>query len=224
MGSSGIEYALTNWWRTRGSCQDRELPSFPGVDQILVVTGSCSPVTARQIEYAGAQGFQLIDIRTDELLLPRTRSAAITNAVDSSLAALRIGKSVILHSSLGPLDPRVQRVKNVLTALGLDAQAIREQSGQQIGPHLGQILKQILNEFSLPRIAIAGGDSSGFIAQELEIEAVEAVAYVAPGSPLCKAHAKNALHGIELLFKGGQVGRDDLWITVRDGTQEPKIT
>ena len=71
---------------------------------------------------------------------------------------------------------------------------------------------------SFTRVAVAGGDTSGYVARELGITALEAIAPVAPGSPLCRVHADNELNGIEIFFKGGQVGKDNVWETMLKGT------
>ncbi len=92
-------------------------------------------------------------------------------------------------------------------------------NGRTLGPKLGRILRGILNEYRLPRVGIAGGDTSGYVARELGITALEAIAPIAPGSPLCRAHADNALNGIEFFFKGGQVGKYDVWGTMLKGTK-----
>jgi len=47
---------------------------------------------------------------------------------------------------------------------------------------------------------------------------VEMVAPLAPGAPLCRARsASAAVHGLEVNFKGGQVGAPDYFGAVRRG-------
>ena len=70
----------------------------------------------------------------------------------------------------------------------------------------------------LQRILFAGGDTSSYAASELEITALEMIAPLAPGAPLCKAIAKDQLiNGLELNFKGGQVGTANYFIKVLNG-------
>jgi 3-oxoisoapionate kinase len=39
-----------------------------------------------------------------------------------------------------------------------------------------------------------------------------------PGSPLCIAHSANqVVTGLEIALKGGQVGGDDYFVSLRDG-------
>lgn len=222
-GSSGLEYALTQHWESSGHadslrCQASTPPTFGPVDQLLVVTGSCSPVNARQIARAEQTGFDLIPLQPSLLIDPKTRDQAIDAAVSEGLARLRRGASVLLHTSRGPQDPRIAESLATFRRLGLTDQEIRLKSGSTLGPALGQILNGILEEHPLSRVGVAGGDTSGYIARQLRITALEAIAPVAPGSPLCRATADGTLDHVEFFFKGGQVGKDDVWETMLRGS------
>ena len=110
---------------------------------------------------------------------------------------LRQGANIILHSSRGPDDPRIAETRDALRSLNLSGTEIKLHSGRLLGPKLGRILRGILTKHPLRRVGIAGGDTSGYIARELQLTALEAIAPVAPGSPLCRAHADNDLHNVE---------------------------
>lgn len=238
VGSSGIEYALTSYWANEpvdcpgspGSILDRKLDrtaihdtvgllgkaqqkgtTFDAVEQLVVITGSCSPVNDRQIVWAERNGFETMPIDAARLISEQTACSEIESTVENALERLNQGVSLILHTSRGPTDPRLAATLEAMRATGLSEKEIRLQSGKLLGPKLGRILGGILAERAFSRVGIAGGDTSGFIARELGLNALEAIAPVAPGSPLCRAHAPNALNGVEFLFKGGQVGKDDVW-------------
>ena len=56
------------------------------------------------------------------------------------------------------------------------------------------------------RLCLAGGDASSFAAK-LGMEALEMIAPLTPGAPLCRTHAPGSpADGLEVVFKGGQVG------------------
>ncbi|WP_016833222.1 four-carbon acid sugar kinase family protein, partial [Herbaspirillum lusitanum] len=56
--SSGLQYALTSYWRSRGWIAEKtSLPKAGPVPVIAAVSGSCSPVTAGQIAWARTHGF-----------------------------------------------------------------------------------------------------------------------------------------------------------------------
>jgi uncharacterized protein YgbK (DUF1537 family) len=65
---------------------------------------------------------------------------------------------------------------------------------------------------------VAGGDTCGHVVRQLGIAAMTVLTPLAPGSPLCRAHAPHeALDGLQLALKGGQLGKVDFFGRVRDG-------
>jgi uncharacterized protein YgbK (DUF1537 family) len=224
IGSSGVEYALTSAWSETLAVETRRAtsngtPEFSAVDQLLVVTGSCSPVTERQTAWAEQHGFETIAINTPKLASEVDAAGEIEWVVAETLKKLNDSKSVIVHTSRGPADARVAQTRNAFQEQGLSELEVKLESGRVIGTRLGTIVGEIFRAHPLRRVAIAGGDTSSYTARSLGITALEAIAPVAPGSPLCRAHAENTWDGVELLFKGGQVGHDDVWGTVLYGTQ-----
>jgi uncharacterized protein YgbK (DUF1537 family) len=223
VGSSGVETALTAAWSRSGRAlplrtHAQGRPVFRGVERLLVITGSCSPVNDRQIACAERHGFCPLAIGTPRLVDEHDREDEIQRVVAAAIEQIDAGRNVIVHSSRGPHDPRVAESREAMRRRGLNELAMKLRCGRVLGPPLGRILKAILSARPFPRVGVAGGDTSGYVARELELTALEAIAPVAPGSPLCRAHAPNALEGTEFLFKGGQVGRDDVWLTMLHGT------
>ena len=217
VGSSGIEYALTAAWDPKGKHLHR--PVFGSTDQLLIMSGSCSPVTQGQNQEAIDRGFVDLPIATDQLLNEKESALELDRCVDQALKALKAGHSALLHTAMGPSDQRIQRTNQVLKQRGYTGLDLQQKSGRLLGPLLGQIMKQILSAYPLPRIGVAGGDSSGYIARELDIIALRAKAPLAPGSPLCSMLASGPLDQTEVIFKGGQVGHPDLWLKLLHGTQ-----
>ncbi len=223
LGSSGVESALAAYWEQTGDMTKYRShaaghPVFNAVEQLVVVTGSCSPVNDRQIAWAQQNGFALIDIQPARLIDPATCQSESDELVQRALEHLCRGENLIMHSARGPGDPRVAQTLAAYRKLGLNELEIKLTNGRTLGPKLGSILQRVLVQHPCQRAGIAGGDTSGYVARALGLTALEAIAPLAPGSPLCRAHANNELNGIELMFKGGQVGRDDVWGTMLRGT------
>lgn len=215
VASSGLSYALAAHWRASGVLD--EPPTWApleGAPQVLAVSGSCSPVTARQIEHAVEVGYAEVALDTPRLVDPETAPRVHEEAVGRVLAALRGGSSVLLHTCLGPDDPRIRATSARLEALRLPRRA----SGKLLGSRLGGMLRTLLEASGVRRVVVAGGDSSGFVAAELGLRALTMTAPLAPGAPLCRAYAPgSALDGLELVFKGGQTGPVDFFTTARHG-------
>jgi uncharacterized protein YgbK (DUF1537 family) len=215
IGSQGVEAALVAHWRAEGLLPAAPALASPGaVAQIAVVSGSVSPVTARQIATAQERGFAPIRIAPEHAVDSRAWESEIEIATQRALAALAEGQSPLVFSAQGPDDPAVARLRQAVAVAGLAIEAVND----RIGAALGTILDRVLRETRLTRAVISGGDTSSHAAAQLGIDALTAIAPMAPGSPLCRAHAPQPERdGLELVLKGGQVGGDDFFDAVRHG-------
>ena len=215
VGSQGLEVALVAYWRAAGL----STPSAPGrapgrAERIACVSGSVSPVTASQIAYATSHGFAGIRIKPEEAVDERAWQAEIERATGEALRALGAGQDPLVYSAAGPGDPAVAALREAVAASGASSEVIND----RIGSGLGRVLDALVREARLPRVVISGGDTSGHAAAMLGIDALTAIAPVAPGSPLCRAHALDpARDGLQMALKGGQVGGDDFFCAVREG-------
>jgi uncharacterized protein YgbK (DUF1537 family) len=174
-----------------------------------MISGSCSPVTARQIAWAIDHG--CADLPLDVAALQQSASVAdcIAAIVRRVVECFDAGRSGIIHTSRGPDDPRIAASKQTLgSALNREG----------LGVILGKILGQVLELRRIERVAVAGGDTSGEVARTVGIESLEMSGPLAPGAPLCVAHSANAaVEGVEFTFKGGQVGHDDFFDSLVNG-------
>ena len=218
VGSSGIEMALgLDWAAQKIIGNEIAFESAGEVSPILVLSGSCSPVTSSQIEYALENGFLEIALESKAVDI-QNQEAIIKNTVAQIVENFNQGKSTILHTSTGPNDPRIAETETYFRSKGFSANEIQKQCSSIYGNVLGQITKEVLKAVKIKRILFAGGDTSSYAASELDILALEMIAPIAPGAPLCKAVSDNEwVNGIEMNFKGGQVGTADYFIKVLKG-------
>lgn len=218
VGSSGIEMALGLDWAAQ-KIIGNEITFEPAgeVSPILVLSGSCSPVTSGQIEYALENGFLEIALESKAVDI-QNQEAIIKNTVAQIVENFNQGKSTILHTSTGPNDSRIAETEVYFKSKGFSANDIQKQCSTVYGSILGQITKEVLKAVKMKRILFAGGDTSSYAASELDILALEMIAPIAPGAPLCRAVSDNEwINGIEMNFKGGQVGTADYFIKVLKG-------
>jgi 3-oxoisoapionate kinase len=170
-----------------------------------------SPVTDRQITRAIEAGFAEVALDTPLLARPETQPKALRQALTLASGWLAEGRSVVFHTARGPDDPRLASTARVLKQQGLRAAAT-------LGTALGELLAAAMQQFGMARGVVTGGDTSGFAAQVLKIEALEFAASIAPGAPLCRVNAPgHAADGREIVFKGGQNGKDDFLVRVLRG-------
>lgn len=218
VGSSGIEMALGLAWKD-GKIIGNEIgfESAREVSPILVLSGSCSPVTSKQIEYALQNGFLEIPLESKAVDI-QYQQQIIEKTVSQIIASFNNGKSTILHTSTASNDPRIAETESYFRTQGVSENDIQKQCSTVYGSVLGQITKEVLKSVKIKRILFAGGDTSSYAASELDILALEMIAPIAPGAPLCKAVSDNEwVNGIEMNFKGGQVGTADYFIKVLKG-------
>jgi uncharacterized protein YgbK (DUF1537 family) len=198
-GSSGLTAALIPAWRANGLCgEPLSSAPVPRIGPLLVISGSCSTVTERQLRYATSHGYRGIPLDPDDLLDPFRPTRA--EALAAASLALAAGRDTILYTSLGATDAPAR--------------------GDALGVGLGNLLLQLLlqaRSFSAPirRVLICGGDTSSHAVQQLGIHALTWLANIQPGGPLCRAHSDGPLDGLELVLKGGQVGTPDFFDHVR---------
>jgi uncharacterized protein YgbK (DUF1537 family) len=204
ISSSGLQYALIAHLRATGELPPAAPPPGAGaVDRLFCVSGSCSPATAAQIADARAR---------DWLALRIDPAAAVERGVDDladqCLTALSRGQDVVAFTAEGPDDPAVGAFEGSHGAAGQAA----------LGAALGALARAVVTGAQLPRIVAAGGDTSGHVARAIGLFALSALAPVAPGAPICRAHADDpALDELEIVLKGGQVGAHDFLETVKAG-------
>lgn len=211
IGSSGVEYALAAHWRATGMIGERPAQFAPPtpVAQLLAVSGSASPLTAQQIEWAGQNGFACIRIPAGQFGGADSAAATQQQMVDQAQASLAEGRSVLLFSASGPDDPSIKATRAQLgTAAGGSARVL--------GRAMGRIARALLDRTGLRRVVIAGGDTSSYATQELGLYALEMCAALTPGAPLCRAYSEDPqLDGLEIALKGGQMGKVDYFGRVR---------
>jgi 3-oxoisoapionate kinase len=193
-GSSGVEYALVKALTQRCEISGHaDYATVPRVDRMIVVSGSVSPTTERQIRYALQHGFTAVELDPQQL----DTDTAITQAE----GILRVGGNPLIYTALGP---------------STDKHLTGDRSA--IGRALGQIAKTCVMQHGLTRMAVAGGDTSSHALAELDILTLETryPLSATPGSPLCTAKTTKGA-ALELALKGGQVGGDDYFVALRDG-------
>jgi uncharacterized protein YgbK (DUF1537 family) len=196
VGSSGVEMALGKYWNQKGLLEPVTSWPQPGkASSMLVISGSCSPVTKGQIEWAKANGFVEVILKPDDLLI----------------------NSIAVHETLNQVHHLLQTQKQVIIHTGYRQDY--HVSSEKLGNVLGTIAKEAVGTNQIQRVVICGGDTSSYAAEAMEIEAVEMIAPLISGAPLCKAFSKHkSMNGLEVNFKGGQVGGENYFEVLLAGS------
>ncbi|MEZ5931831.1 MAG: four-carbon acid sugar kinase family protein [Alphaproteobacteria bacterium] len=217
VGSQGLDYALVAHWREAGLLEAIETTAGAGpVERLLVVSGSVSPVTALQIDWAEANSFEVITL--DVARVVAGEEAAEQAAFEAACSALAAGRDPMVLTARGPDDPMIGVMRDAARNMGVP----EEVANARIGEALGRLLRRLLKSTGLRRAAISGGDTSGHVSKKLDLFAFTALAPTIPGAALLTAHAEDpAVDGLQLALKGGQMGSPDFfgWIKQGGGTR-----
>ncbi len=216
IGSQGVEYALVAHWRAEGMLQRPVTPDPASkLSQVVAVSGSISEVTAAQTDWAAANGFDLIRLDASASFDDRLWNAEIDSAVKSALASLSSGRSPLVATARGPNDSSLARFREKLSTSGVDSIEVNG----RLGSGLGEVLQRVMRRARIKRGVVSGGDSSGFAIRALGAYALEAVAPIAPGAPLCRVFSTDPeTDGFQITLKGGQMGEVDFFGLVRAGS------
>jgi uncharacterized protein YgbK (DUF1537 family) len=157
----------------------------PKTGPVLLLVGSLSPVTRAQVD--AAPGYHRL---TFDPALLAADAGAIQDVVNHACRKLDAGKDVLLLTET----PRG-------TALAPEKAAAAT----------ARLLASTMRQQPVRRLGIAGGDTSSIGIQALDLWGLSHVGTIAPGVALCYGHSDDpALHGMEIMLKGGQMGGSDL--------------
>ncbi|RBP83517.1 four-carbon acid sugar kinase family protein [Marinomonas rhizomae] len=176
--------------------------------RILALSGSCSSITSSQIDYALSHGFIPVELDIARLLILENRSQYLDEIVQTCIDLLRGNKSPLVYSALGP-----QKSGSTITSREGDLHF-----DEMLGSFLGAIALAVTKTGLIERLAVAGGDTSGYCIQSLNLDALTFIAPLCPGVPLCRAHAQDSdIDGLEVALKGGQMGSEDFFFRLCSG-------
>lgn len=193
-GPSSVVQALAAHWQSEATVSPE--PIAPADGPVLVLAGSLSPVTARQIAAASSY---------EQLLLDAARLAK-----DDGYR-LRMAQHIAGRLAQGiDMLACTSREGHVVAGGTTDARAL--------ALACGDLLAQILKLAPLKRLGIAGGDTSSHAVQALDAWGLSYQAQLAPGVALCRLHSDDpTLDGLEIMLKGGQMGGEMLFEELRAG-------
>ena len=167
-------------------------------NSVLIVAGSCHPVTQAQInraEYAGACVIHLVPPHSMETPpLPDASTTFIATTQD----AWRQHRPVILCTARCPADVDVALAAG--RQQGLDIHVYTE----QITQYLVATTTHILHTLHPNLITVCGGATSQALIDALGIDRLDLLREIEPGIGLCRAHT-----GHMLVIKNGAFGKVD---------------
>jgi len=184
-------YQRRGWWAPSESAARLSAVSGPAA----VLSGSCSDATNAQVGRWMADGRTAIAI--DPLALS-TGAQSATPLLAQALPKLAAGP-VLIYATAAP-----ERVKAVQAELGVDA------AGALVEHALAE-LAQGLVQAGVRRLVVAGGETSGAVAQALGVPRLRIGAAICPGVPWTEATLPASGEPLWLALKSGNFGGVDFF-------------
>ncbi|AVJ28598.1 four-carbon acid sugar kinase family protein [Achromobacter spanius] len=199
VGPSSVQQALARARSAEHSGAAPATPLGPANGPVLVVAGSLSPVTARQI--AACERYTRQPLQVERLLTDDNYAAQQVALAATTLAE---GRNVLVHTDkpAGMVTAK-QTAATARATASLVADIVRAsaQAGQRLN-----------------RIGIAGGDTSSQATLALGLWGLAFRCVLAPGVTVSVARSDDPVtDGIELMLKGGQMGGDRLFDALTTG-------
>ena len=192
-GGSGVALGLpANFLPGVARARPDHIAPAPG--RSIVLAGSCSAATRRQIQTAIAAGAPALQISP----LALANATLDVNEVLTFASRSSDGLAPIIYSSADPAEVALAQ-----QALGRDA------AGELIERFLGQLAQRLLVD-GFSRFIIAGGETSGAVVSALDIKTLAIGPEIDPGVPWTTFD-----HGgrtIALALKSGNFGTDDFFL------------
>lgn len=154
---------------------------------VLVISGSCQAVTARQIEHAVKMlGFHLVNLDARQFADRGHSRVEIARVVDEAVKLLRRGTDLVITSTFEPLVP---------------------DSGHAIAAGLGEIAQQVLDREEVVGLILTGGDTAVHVCQAIEATAIQIKEEIVPGIPVARLLGGRK-NGLRIVTKAGGFGNE----------------
>jgi uncharacterized protein YgbK (DUF1537 family) len=166
------------------------------VDRMLVLSGSCSVKTGRQLQAAEAAGWAMIEIPLERLGAPSQAGTLADELSRRVVAELSGGRSVAAFTARGNATASFDTART-----------------HALGGVMAYICRKAVAETGIRRVIFAGGDTSSYAMTAIGADALDLVVFDARRNcHVFRLRARNELDQVEVLLKGGQVGSDDFFL------------
>jgi len=197
-GGSGVALGLpANFLDGASAAAPTIIRPAPG--RAVMLAGSCSAATRRQVDVALAAGTPAL--RIDPLAIA-AGTLTIADAVAFALAA-PAGRAPLIYSSADPA-----AVAEIQDKLG------RAVAGDTVERFLGAVARELL-QHGTTRFLVAGGETSGAVVNALGIETLSIGPEIDPGVPWTLASGVDGTP-VALALKSGNFGAGDIFLKAWD--------
>ncbi len=168
---------------------------------VLLVAGSLTEQTRRQVAHVIGAGWTALEFVTEEIFTPDIMEESISRISAAASQEIAAGQNVLLYTANSA--ERVESTKLLGRVYGMTD----SMTGRKISSALKSCVRRIRQETGFDAIVVAGGDTSAAVAEGLGIWKMVIADEVAPGVPDMYGYADDACY--RMVLKSGSFGADD---------------
>ena len=173
-------------------------PGGPG--PVLVVAGSVSNITARQMnQFLSQENCRLVSLQADSLIVNKTEE--IRRCVQEASEWLKSGQDVLLASAVDV--DAVVNARSAGASQGVDSRQVSE----IVAESMGLVVKQLVS-LQPAGIFLTGGDTAVSVCRALGVNSIDILAEVLPGIPLGQL-VGGCCPGLRVVTKAGAFGGEN---------------
>lgn len=170
------------------------------VGPVLVVAGSVSPVTARQMSsFLAGDNVRLVSLRADALI--SNENAEIARCIHEARQGLSLDQDVLVASAVDA--DAVASAREQGEKQGVDSRGVSE----RVAAAMGKIVSDLI-VLPLAGIFLTGGDTAVSVCRALGVGSIDILAEVLPGIPLGQLVC-GCCPGLRVVTKAGAFGGDN---------------
>ena len=182
-----------------GWTQQHRIVNTETAGPVLVMAGSVSPVTARQMsQFLAGENARLVSLRAEALLTDET--AELARCVGEAREGLSLGRDILVASAVEAGAVAIAQAQG--TSRGLDGRQVSE----MVAAAMGKIVQE-LTALPLAGMFLTGGDTAVAVCRALGVGSIEILAEVLPGIPLGQL-VGGWRPGLRVVTKAGAFGAD----------------
>jgi uncharacterized protein YgbK (DUF1537 family) len=173
----------------------------------IVIAGSVSEVTRRQIDFASHYlRVKIVDVQTVRIFTPE-RNEEKKRILEITKECVSAGEDLIIRSA-----PTRESVKNTFEA-GEEAGIDRFTISEAIAYFLGEVAREIIQDIGIKGILLTGGDTAYKTAKGLNISAIVLQDEIEHGIPFGYC-AEEKYRNVIIVSKAGGFGNEDAIFSV----------
>lgn len=209
-GSSALGEELPKFWplkKAKNPLIDVEISDCNGV---LVVSGSLTPQTKVQTSYLISKGTPVLILDSRKVFTPVGKESEMKRITKEAIDLLKQGQDVLIMAD--NREEIVSATKEMGSRLQFDSLII----SKLISAALAEVTLQVVEETSLKRLVVAGGDTSGTVCRKLGIKGNVVLKEIETGLPSGLALGRTML----IVLKSGSFGKEDFLLRAVEHLKE----